>query len=135
MADETAPLTLPALEPRQPRDRLVGWRASMMTVPGGVFAFGVFAGDAAPPGNTTPACVTNGKDADGAAWIAGRLARAAQLENYIEGMLISLATALAGQPEGAVPARELYLRLYQLLTFGGLVAAVDGAGATEEGMG
>jgi hypothetical protein len=126
------PPTLPQLEPRPDLERATDWRAIMFKAPGGVFAWGI-----GLPELEAPACITHGKDSEGAKWIARRLARAAQLENQLEGMLVSLASAIAQHAGGpvAIDARDLYIKTHHILTFGEMIARVEGRGATEEGQG
>jgi hypothetical protein len=126
------PPSIPPLVPRSERDRRTDWRASMFRTPAGIFAWGI-----GLPETELPACMTHGADPEGAKWIATRLARAAQLENQLEGLLVNLATFLAQHPEGpvAIDARDLYIKTHHVLTFGAMVASVNGKGATAEGEG
>ena len=126
------PPTLPQLEPRPEIERRTDWRASLFKTPSNVFAFGI-----GLTGEAVPACMTHGKDSEGAKWIAKRLARAAQLENQLEGLLINVASAIAQHGGGpvAIDARDLYIKTHHVLTFGEMVASVEGRGATKEGEG
>jgi hypothetical protein len=128
--NDDAPIEWPPLPPRAELDARTDWAARMFQTPAKLIAYGISLPDA-----PVPACITNGADPNGAAWIAYRLNRAAVLETMLENMAVGLRAALIGTPGGAVPGRELYLRLLQALAFGNAVAATQGRGATEEGEG